>query len=221
VEEVWLTEHTARELEEELETLSVPVHAASHDDLEQLCGSSDHQGVVALASPFAYLELPELLALEDNPLVLCLDQVTDPRNLGAIARVADASGATGLLIPERGAARVTGSVCKTSAGAVEHVPIAICTNLATALDQAKGANVWVYGASEKATRMYTDVDMRVGTLLVFGAEGGGIRPRVRAQCDELVQVPMEGEVSSLNVATVAALVTYEAIRQRSAGEGAQ
>ena len=154
--------------------------------------------------------------LEQPPLILCLDQVTDPHNLGAIARVADAAGATGVLLPEHRSARVTAAAVKASAGALEHVLVARCTNLANEIDRIKGASIWAYAATERGTRDWTDVDLADGALLVLGAEGPGIRPRVLASCDEQVCIPMAGEVASLNVATVAAVLAFEAVRQRRA-----
>jgi 23S rRNA (guanosine2251-2'-O)-methyltransferase len=163
------------------------------------------------------VELDDLLAASEAPFVICLDQVTDPHNLGAIARVCDAAGATGLLIPDRRSATVTGAACKASAGALEHVAVAVCTNLADAIARATSAaagNLWAYGAAADGDVAWCDVDWRGGILLVLGAEGSGIRPRVREACDQLVNLPMAGNVSSLNVATTAAIITYEALRQR-------
>lgn len=187
--------------------------------LDRMAGTDDHQGVVAEVTAFPYVELADLLAADAGdgraPLVLCLDQVTDPRNLGAIARVADAAGATGLLVPEHRSASVTATAVKASAGALEHVRVARCTNLATTLERSKGADVWAYAATERGQREYTEVDLAGGVLLVLGAEGPGIRPRVLSVCDEEVRIPMSGGVASLNVATVAAVLAFEAVRQRS------
>jgi 23S rRNA (guanosine2251-2'-O)-methyltransferase len=167
---------------------------------------------------FRYVTLDDLLAEAERrgepPLVLCLDQVTDPHNLGAIARVADASGATGVLVPEHRSASVTGAAVKASAGALEHVLVARCTNLANEIERVKGANLWSYAATERGTVDWTQVDLADGALLVLGAEGPGIRPRVEAACDVLVRIPMAGEVASLNVSTVSAILAFEAVRQR-------
>lgn len=189
-----------------------------HGQLAELAGSTDHQGAVAEVEPFPYVSLDEMLARAGKagvpPLVFCLDQVTDPHNLGAIARVADASGATGLLLPEHRAARVTAAAVKASAGALEHVLVARCTNLANELERVKGANLWAFAATERGMRDWTEVDLADGAMLVLGAEGPGIRPRVLGACDEQVRIPMAGEVASLNVATVAAVLAFEAVRQR-------
>lgn len=190
------------------------IEEASATRLAELVGTDDHQGIVAEVGSFPYAAPHELFDGVDAPFVLCLDQVTDPHNLGAISRVADASGATGILIPEHRSAVVTAAVCKASAGAVEHVRIARCTNLADSIQQAKSAAVWAYGASERGERLYTDVDLGGGVLIVLGSEGAGLRPRVAGSCDELVRIPMQGSVSSLNVATVAALLAFEVVRQR-------
>ncbi len=188
--------------------------------LRALAGTGDHQGVVAEVEPFPYVTVDDLLAearrREVPPLILCLDQVTDPHNQGAIARVADASGATGVLVPEHRSARVTGSAVKASAGALEHVLVAVCTNLANEIERVKGPNLWSYAATERGTAEWTDVDLADGTLLVLGAEGPGIRPRVEAACDVHVRIPMAGQVASLNVSTVSAILAFEAVRQRRA-----
>lgn len=188
--------------------------------LRALIDTEDHQGVVAEVEGFPYVSVDQLLDAarrrDEPPLVLCLDQVTDPHNLGAIARVADAAGATGILVPEHRSARVTAAAVKASAGALEHVLVARCTNLANELERLKGASLWSYAATERGTTDWTDADLADGALLVLGAEGPGIRPRVEAACDVQVRIPMAGEVASLNVATVAAVLAFEAVRQRRA-----
>ncbi len=196
---------------------------ADNARLRALAGTGDHQGAVAQVEGFHYVTLDDLLAEAERrgepPLILCLDQVTDPHNLGAIARVADASGATGVLVPEHRSASVTGAAVKASAGALEHVLVARCTNLANEIERVKGANLWSYAATERGTADWTQVDLADGALLVLGAEGPGIRPRVEAACDVLVRIPMAGEVASLNVSTVSAILAFEAVRQRRAAGG--
>lgn len=196
----------------------VTVVRADADVLAELAGTDQHQGIVAEVSRFSYDE-PEDLLSTPNAFVLALDQVSDPQNLGAIARVCDAAGATGILIPEHRSASVTGAVCKASAGAVEHVRIARCTNLADTLLRAKSAQLWVYGASEWGSQAYSEIDCTGPVVLVLGSEGPGIRPRVEQACDGLVRVPMAGRVASLNVATVAALLAFEVVRQRGIARG--
>ena len=176
--------------------------------LESLCGSPDHQGVCAEVSEFQYADAGSLLRIDDA-LVLCLDQVTDPRNLGAVCRVAETAGAAGVVIGERRSAQVTPVVCRTSAGAVEHLPVARVRNLADYLRDAKQEGAWVYGASTAPEAVpYDQPDYSGRVVLVLGSEGRGLRPRVVAACDQLVTVPMRGRVESLNVSAAAAALVY-------------
>ena len=145
---------------------------------------------------------------------MALDEVTDPQNLGAVARTAECAGATGLVIPERRSAEVTPAVCKASAGAVEHLRIARVRNLADFLADAKAAEAWTYGAAAEARTPYRSPDYRGKVVLVMGAEGRGLRPRVAAACDDLVALPMRGKVGSLNVSAAAAVLLYEILQQR-------
>jgi 23S rRNA (guanosine2251-2'-O)-methyltransferase len=183
------------------------------EELEGLCGSPDHQGVVAEVDPYPYADPSSLLEAEDA-LVVVLDQVQDPHNLGAVCRAAEVAGAAGVVIPERRAASVTPAACKASAGAVEHLPVARVRNVADWLADAKEAGAWVYGASAEADRAYTDVDWTGRAALVLGSEGSGLRPRVADTCDELVSIPVAGRVESLNASVAAAVILFEARRQR-------
>jgi 23S rRNA (guanosine2251-2'-O)-methyltransferase len=149
-------------------------------------------------------------------LIVVLDQVQDPQNLGSICRVAECAGATGLVLPERRSAAVTAAVSKASAGAVEHLPLARVRNLVDFLAEAKAASLWCYGAEADATMTYEEVDFHGGAVLVFGSEGRGLRPRVAAACDLLMRIPLHGQVSSLSVASAAAVLLYAASRQRDA-----
>ena len=176
-------------------------------EIERLCGSDAHQGVCADAGPYPYVGAPELLS-GPEPVLVALDEVQDPQNLGAICRSAECAGATGVVITERRSVQVTPAVCKASAGAVEHLPVARVTNLSDFLVSAKQAECWCYGASAGAARSYTEVDFGGGVVLVLGAEGRGLRPRVRESCDELVSVPLRGRVQSLNVGAAAAVLLY-------------
>jgi len=185
----------------------------SGDELERLCGSPDHQGVVAEVEPYPYAD-PGALLRAGDALIVALDQVQDPRNLGAVARSAEAAGAAGLVVPERRAAEVTAAVCKASAGAVEHLPIARVRNLADWLDDAKQAGFWIWGADADAKQAPWDVDLSGPTILVLGGEGKGLRPRVASSCDGLVALPQRGEVGSLNVSAAATALLFEAVRQR-------
>ena len=184
------------------------------EELTELAGSDAHQGVVAAVEPYPYVEGSELLAAE-NPLIVALDEVQDPQNLGAVARTAEAVGATGLVIPERRSAEVTAAAAKASAGAVEHLAIARVRNLADFLADAKEAGAWVYGAEGSPdAQPYDEPDYAGGVVLVMGAEGKGLRPRVRASCDVLVSLPLRGRIESLNVSAAAAVLLYEAARNR-------
>jgi 23S rRNA (guanosine2251-2'-O)-methyltransferase len=186
----------------------------SGEELERLCGSPDHQGVVAEVDPYPYVGAGELLRKE-NTLLVALDQVQDPRNLGAVCRSAEAAGAAGVVIPDRRSAEVTAVTCKASAGAVEHLPIARVRNLADWLADAKQANFWIWGADADASQAPWDVDLTGPTVLVFGGEGKGIRPRVASACDGQIALPQQGQTASLNVSSAAAALIFESLRQRA------
>ena len=181
--------------------------------LSELAGTRDHQGVVARVEPFRYADAYELAAGE--PLLVALDQVTDPRNLGAVIRSAEGAGATGVILPAHNSARVTPVVARSSAGAVEHLPVAVVPNLARYLNEVKGPRLWVYAADAAGMPM-AEADLSGGLSLVFGAEGKGLRPLVRKACDAAVSIPLAGQVESLNVSVAAAVLLYEARRRRSA-----
>lgn len=182
--------------------------------LVELCGSPDHQGVVAEVEPYPYAEGRELLD-EENALVVVLDQIQDPRNLGAVCRSAEAAGATGVVIPDRRAASVTAAAAKASAGAVEHLKIARVRNISDWITDAKDAGFWVWGADGNAGQSPWQVDLTGKTALVLGTEEKGLRPRVAESCDGLVAIPQSGHVDSLNVSVAAAILIFEAVRQRS------
>jgi 23S rRNA (guanosine2251-2'-O)-methyltransferase len=185
------------------------------EELQRLCGSPDHQGVVAEVDPYPYADPTSLFDDDDGQgIVVALDQVQDPHNLGAVCRVAEVAGACGVVIVERRAASVTPAACKASAGAVEHLPVARVRNLADWLAEAKEEGAWIYGAEAEAERRYTDLDWVGRAVLVLGSEGKGMRPRVASRCDELLSIPTRGRVGSLNVSVAAAVVLFEAIRQR-------
>jgi 23S rRNA (guanosine2251-2'-O)-methyltransferase len=218
VRDVWATQRAAREPFLE----GVQVRVASAEEIERRCGSAAHQGVCAEAGPYPYVSADELLAGE-APLVVALDQVQDPQNLGSICRTAECVGAAGVVIPERRAAEVTAAVCKASAGAVEHVAIAQVRNMADFLADARGAGCWCYGAtaadaSPRPPLPYDAPDYGgSGVVLVLGSEGSGLRPRVAAACDELVALPMLGTVASLGVSAAAAALLYEILQRRGGG----
>jgi 23S rRNA (guanosine2251-2'-O)-methyltransferase len=185
----------------------------SSEELERLCGSPDHQGVVAEVDPYPYVGSAELLG-SDNALLVALDQVQDPRNLGAVCRSAEAAGAAGVVIPDRRSAEITAVACKASAGAVEHLRIAHVRNLADWLGEAKQAGFWIWGADAGAKQAPWDVDLKGPTVLVLGGEGKGLRPRVVSACDGLIALPQRGKIDSLNVSAAATALLFEAVRQR-------
>jgi len=202
---VWATKGAAREF--------AGARAASADEIARRCGSDGHQGVCAEVSEYRYADAATLLRA-DAPVLVALDEITDPQNLGAVCRTAECTGATGVILPERRSAEVTPAVCKASAGAVEHLAIARVRNLADFLAAAKGARCWTYGAAAGSRTGYRDVDWRGGVVLVLGAEGRGLRPRVAAACDDLVALPLRGRIESLNVSATAAVLLYQILQTR-------
>jgi 23S rRNA (guanosine2251-2'-O)-methyltransferase len=210
IEQVWATERTAAR---EPWLRSAGARIASAEEIERRSGSPDHQGVCADAGGYPYVSAPELLAV-DEPFIVALDELQDPQNLGAIARSAECVGATGLVICERRAAAVTPAVAKASAGAVEHLRIARVRNMADFLADAKQAGAWCYGADAAATTAYDAPDYRGGVVLVMGAEGTGLRPRVAKSCDTLVALPLRGRTESLNASAAAAVLMYGILQRR-------
>ncbi len=184
------------------------------EELERLCGSPDHQGVVAEVDPYPYGD-PVALLRQEGALLVALDQVQDPRNLGAVCRSAEFAGAAGVVVPERRAAAVTAAACKASAGAVEHIPVAHVRNLADWLAQAKEAGFWIWGADADAKATPWQTDLTGSTVIVLGGEGKGLRPRVAQSCDALIALPRHGQVESLNVSAAATALLFEALRQRT------
>jgi 23S rRNA (guanosine2251-2'-O)-methyltransferase len=219
VRDVWATAGAAREPW----LAGVPVRTSSAEEIERRCDSDAHQGLCADAGPYRYASADVLLSGE-NPLVVALDQVQDPQNLGSICRTAECAGASGLVIPERRAAEVTAAVCKASAGAVEHLPVARVRNLADFLADARKAGCWCYGASigggagADAPVAYDVPDYRgSGVVLVLGSEGAGLRPRVSKACDQLITLPLLGKIESLGVSAAAAALLYEILQSRGSG----
>jgi len=186
----------------------------SGEELERLCGSPDHQGVVAEVDPYPYGD-PVAMLRREGSLLVALDQVQDPRNLGAVCRSAEFAGAAGVVIPERRSAAVTAVTCKASAGAVEHLEVAHVRNLADWLAEAKAAGFWIWGADAEAEQAPWQADLTDSTILVLGGEGKGLRPRVADSCDGLIALPQLGEVESLNVSAAATALLFEVVRQRA------
>jgi 23S rRNA (guanosine2251-2'-O)-methyltransferase len=184
-------------------------------ELTRLAGSPDHQGIVAEVGPYPYAD-PDSLLMGPEALIVALDQVQDPRNLGAVCRSAEAAGAS-VAIPSRRAALVTAATCKASAGAVEHLALARVGNLSEWLARAKEAGAWIYGGEAGADVPYTEADLTGKVVLVLGSEGSGLRRRVASSCDLMVSIPASGRVASLNVSAAAAVLLFEAVRQRRAG----
>jgi 23S rRNA (guanosine2251-2'-O)-methyltransferase len=223
VSEVWATAGTAREAW--LEGVSAKIVTA--EEIERRCGSSSHQGICAEAGAYHYVAVEEMLARE-SPLLVVLDQIQDPQNLGSICRSAECAGASGVVIPERRAAEVTPAVCKASAGAVEHLPLARVRNIADFLADARRAGCWCYGASAvdeggdgggrgRQPVPYDSPDYSgAGVALVLGSEGHGLRPRVAKACDELISLPLLGRIESLGVSAAAAALLYEILQNRRA-----
>jgi 23S rRNA (guanosine2251-2'-O)-methyltransferase len=190
----------------------VDVKRVSRQRVEELARGGVHQGVVARVEPYPYSGLEEILSAPE-PLVLVLDGVTDPRNLGAVLRAADGAGASGVVIPKDRAVGVTAAAVKASAGASEHVRVARETNLRRAVDKMKEAGLWVYAAGAGETP-YTELNLAGPVALVLGSEGKGVRRLVREACDGEVSIPMLGAVESLNVSVASAVLLYEARRRR-------
>jgi 23S rRNA (guanosine2251-2'-O)-methyltransferase len=227
IEEIIIAEgaHDARlrELIELARARQVPVRRAPRVSLDRLTGTARHQGVVARVAAARYADAEVLLdsvgamvGSETEPLIVVLDGVEDPRNLGAILRTAECAGAHGVFVPERRAVGLTDTVAKAAAGAVEHVPVARVTNLTRLIEQLKERNVWVVGAAPDAPLIYSDWDWTRPSALVLGGEGSGLRRLVRENCDALVRIPVLGKIESLNVSVAAGVILYESVRQRLA-----
>jgi 23S rRNA (guanosine2251-2'-O)-methyltransferase len=209
---IWSTKSTLRE--PWLDGSGLRAEIAEPDEVQRICGSAAHQGICAEVAPFRYAVAEEVLAVPDA-LIVVLDQVQDPQNFGAIVRTAECAGAAAVVLPERRSVEVTPAVCKASAGAVEHLPIARVRNLTDFLAEAKAAGTWCYGADAGGAMAYDAVDYAGPVVLVLGSEGRGLRPRVAAACDALVSVPLRGRIESLSVSAAAAVLLYAAAGVRA------
>jgi 23S rRNA (guanosine2251-2'-O)-methyltransferase len=205
---------------EDCRRLSVPVRFLQRTELDRMAGNAAHQGVVAVTSAKQYSDLDDVIGAKrgKHSLIVVLDGVEDPHNLGAILRTADAAGSNGVIIPERRAASVTGTVTKASAGASEHMQIVKVTNIARTVEELKDRNIWTVGLDERGAKTYDELDYNMDCALVLGAEGKGLHDLVKKKCDFLVSIPMLGKVPSLNVSVAGAVVLYEIVRQRRARE---
>jgi 23S rRNA (guanosine2251-2'-O)-methyltransferase len=226
--ELWLAEGGERpkafaEMERSARDRGAKVRTAPRAKLDRLAGVTQHQGIVAVVADYRYRELDEILAVAAGsgrpPLLVLLDGVEDPHNLGAIVRSAHALGAHGVVMPRDRAAGVTPSAAKASAGAVEHMAIARVTNLVRFIEELKEAGIWTVAAVPDGDQDLSSVDLRGPTALVLGGEGQGIRPLVRKSCDHAARIPMLGRVGSLNASAAAAIALYEATRQRGETTG--
>jgi len=199
------------------ESRGVPVRHARPDELDRFSNRGPHQGVVADVKDPETLSIEDLVAAARAPaLIVVLDGIEDPHNVGAILRTADAAGADGVVRQSRHAARLDGAAAKASAGAVSHVRIAEVVNVSRALEALKAAGIWTVGLTGEAPRRYDEIDLTVPTALVVGGEGTGLRRLVRERCDWLAAIPMAGHVDSLNVSVAAGIALFEAVRQRRA-----
>ncbi len=196
----------------------IPVHVQPLSSFDRLVSNGKHQGIIAFTAAKAYQTEESILTRaaerHESPFVVILDGVEDPHNLGAVIRTAEGAGAHGIFIPERRAAGLTSVVAKASAGAIDHIPVARVTNTSRLIESLKAAGVWIYGVTPEAEKKFTDVDLRGPVGVVLGGEGRGIRAGVIQHCDECIHIPMKGQIQSLNVSAAAAIVLFEAVRQR-------
>lgn len=198
---------------DEAKKRNVVISQADAAKLDRLSEGGNHQGVVAMVSAYNYVTLNDIISKKENPFVIICDKITDPHNLGAIIRTANCVGADGVIIPKRDSAGVNSVVMKTSAGAVEYTPVAKVTNLAATIDELKDKGFWVTAADMDGQSMY-DIDFKGKIAIVVGSEGKGVSRLVREKCDFIAQIPMHGEINSLNASVAAAVLMYEALRQR-------
>ncbi len=213
VEEVWALAQAA----DDPDLAGTRVVVKRREDLARLSGSGDHQGMVAITTDYPYAD-PQVLLEGDGPIMV-LDEVQDPRNLGAVARVADAAGFAGLVIPTRGSPGITPVACKASAGAVEHLPIARIGSIVAFVNDLPGSGRWAVGADADEGLDYREIVWEPTAVIVLGAEGAGLRPRVRQVCNQLVRIPMRGRVGSLNLSTAAAVLAFAATAGGGSGSG--
>jgi 23S rRNA (guanosine2251-2'-O)-methyltransferase len=192
----------------------VPIRFEPRAAIDRLAGSSAHQGVVAMGAARKYAEFEQVAS---SDMLVVLDGVEDPHNLGAIVRTAHAAGAGAILIPERRAASVTDVVAKAAAGAIEHLPIVRVTNINRTLEDLKERGFWIYGLDERGEQSYAEIEYASPTVLVLGGEGKGLHEQVRQHCDVLVRIPMAGKIGSLNVSVAAGVVLFEWKRRRTRG----
>ncbi len=221
---IWVAEHAQRSLVapilEEAKAQGVVVQFADKRKLDQLVPGVPHQGIVAQAAAMSYVDVEELLERAagrgEDPFLVVLDEVEDPHNLGSVLRTADCTGVHGVIVPKRRSAGLTPVVAKTSAGAVEYVPVARVPNLVQTIEKLKAAGVWVAGAAGEAETVVYGANLKGPLAIVIGNEGRGLSRLVRESCDFLISLPMYGRINSLNASVAAGVILYEAVRQRRA-----
>ncbi len=195
------------------------VQYVDKNKLNQISTSSAHQGVIAYVAAYRYYDIEEVVAMaedkEEDLFLIILDEITDPHNLGAILRTADAAGVHGVIIPKRRSVGLTAAVSKTSAGAIEYVPVVKVANLARTIDDLKEQGVWFFGADMAGDKKHYEAEFKGGKIaLVIGSEGKGLGRLIKEKCDFLVNLPMKGKVSSLNASVAASILMYEVLRQK-------
>jgi 23S rRNA (guanosine2251-2'-O)-methyltransferase len=211
------TSQRLQKIVEDCRTRAVSVRFEPRENLDRLADKGIHQGVVAFAAKKSAARLEDLIEQsEDDALILVADSVQDPHNLGAIVRTAHAAGALGIIVPERRAAGLTDTVAKAAAGALEYLPVVKVTNINRALDELKEAGFWIYGFDERGDRAPWEAEFQGKTVIVVGAEGSGLHRMTAEKCDFLLRIPMQGEISSLNVSVAAGIALFEVVRQRHA-----
>ena len=198
---------------DEAKKRNIVIQQADGARLDRMANGENHQGVIAMISAYSYVSISDIISGKDNAFVIICDKITDPHNLGAIIRTANCVGADGVIIPKRDSAGVNSVVMKTSAGAVEYTPVAKVTNLASTIDELKERGFWITAADMDGQSMY-DIDFKGKIAIVVGSEGKGVSRLVREKCDFIAQIPMYGEINSLNASVAAAVLMYEAVRQR-------
>jgi 23S rRNA (guanosine2251-2'-O)-methyltransferase len=196
----------------------IPVVETNAERLREFSSDARTQGIVALTSTKAYVAVSELLAVaekkQEQPLLLILDEIEDPHNLGALIRTAECAGVHGLIVPKHHSASINETVAKTSAGASAHMPVARVTNIAQTIDELKSSGVWIAGSDTAGNKAYYQIDYTVPLAIVIGNEGKGIRRLVKEKCDFLVNIPMYGKIGSLNASVSGALLMFEAAKAR-------
>lgn len=214
-----MKEKAFEELADMARSCQIPVETASRLKLNQMASSEVHQGVIAQAEDYHYVELDEIIEYArsrgEEPFVILLDEIQDPHNLGSIIRTANVAGVHGIVIPKHRAAEITPAVCKTSAGAVEYTRVARVTNIVRAMEELQEAGLWIGGGALEGDQTLYQANLRGPLGLVIGSEGEGIRRLVRERCDFLIKIPMFGQIESLNASVAAGIMIYEAVRQRS------